>query len=249
VTSAPSWLFETSRISCLHYPIDQNQPILSFVTTAPAIFQCHLILTMGLTNFRHPSDLLARAGGSKHELQAMIQEFNCPVYINYTSFSQETIEQCSWRLEYCHLDQWAAPTEDGQQPVTNTKTPDPIKVPKLCISPCLKYAPFSSKEEISSKLDYIFLVEGNRGANLKLVVQHDLHDAGVNLFHEAMNGYSVIFSGAILKTAFRLFLTEPRQRLWKMRFQKVGSMEELLEKNSSEYVSDGPGVNVVLILC
>lgn len=185
---------------------------------------------MGLTNFHSPTQLLARSTGTKHqhEVQAMIQEFGRPVYVNYTPFSQETIDQYSWRLEYCHLDQWASPAEDAQHPVTNTKTPDPVRIPRLCISPSLKPPPYSVKDDLAAKVDYIFLVEGNRGANLKLVLQRNHHDAGFALFNEAMNGYSVVFSAAIPKTHSKLFLIEPQHRVWDVIFKKVESMEELL---------------------
>lgn len=179
---------------------------------------------MGLTNFHTAAQLLERSG-RKQELQAIIQEFKCPVYVNYTSFTKEAVEQYSWRLRYGHLDQWVMPS-DGTPEVTLTKTPDPLKVPKLCIAPIFPPNVRSSTEDDAfSNVDYIFLVEGNRGANQKLVVVHDIHDAGVLIFHEAMNGFSIVFSGAVPKAAFKALLTEPKNRYREISFKKVESIE------------------------
>lgn len=184
---------------------------------------------MGLTNFHSPSDMLARASGSKYQCQAIIQEFGRPIYFSSNSFTQETIDQYSWRLKYGHLDQWASPTEEGVLPITITKTPDPLKIPKLCIAGSFK--PYALANDLASRVDYILLVAGNRGANLKLVLHHDLHDAGVAIFHEGMNGYSVVFSGVVSKEVLGFFLNEPDKSGigGVVSFRKVDSIEQLLE--------------------
>ncbi|KAE8447876.1 hypothetical protein EG329_010105 [Mollisiaceae sp. DMI_Dod_QoI] len=200
---------------------------------------------MGLTNFHSAGQLLARAG-TQQELQAIIQELHCPVYVNYTSFPQEALEQYSWRLRYSHLDQWASPVEDTFPPATLTKTPDPLKIPKLSIAPV--FGPASTRD-LSSMLAYIFLIEGNRGANQKLVLQHDHHGAGVTVFHEAMNGFSVVFSGAVSKRALGVFLTEPKRRRGEIVFKKAESIKQFSEEAHREYRPENMEPYEVLILC
>lgn len=196
---------------------------------------------MGLTNFHSAAQLFQRSA-HKHELQAMIQDFGRPIYVNYASFTQEVLEQYSWRLGYSHLDQWASPS-DGTPETTLTKTPDPVRIPKLCIAPIFRpnLVPGSEVTDPFSKIDYLFLVEGNRGANQKLVIAHDLHEAGVIIFHEAMNGFSIVFSGAVPKSAFRTFLKEPANRGWKIDFYKAENIEQVAR--TGEYNFDEPGVD------
>lgn len=184
--------------------------------------------------------LLQRAG-HKQELQAMIQDFRCPIYVNYTSFPQEVLEQYSWRLRYSHLDQWASPSDETLE-TTLTKTPDPVKVPKLCIAPIFRPSLLLQSEATDpfSKIDYLFLIEGNRGANQKLVIAHDLHEAGVVIFHEAINGFSIVFSGAVPKSACRAFLTEPANRAWKIEFYKAENIGVVA--GAGEFKFGEPGV-------
>lgn len=206
---------------------------------------------MGLTNFHSASQLLARAGANQ-ELQARIQEFNCAVYVNYTSFTQEDVDKYSWRLRYAHLDQWAAPKQDIAQPITVTSAPPPLTVPKLSIPPIFNPIRRTPKDDLASKLEYIFIIEGNRGGNQKLVVQHDHHNAGVTFFHEAFNGYSVVFSGAVSKNAFGAFLTDPGHRTQEVVFRKAESMDEFMEIADNAYRGRDERVAKpyeVLILC
>jgi hypothetical protein len=207
---------------------------------------------MTLTNFHTAAQLLARAG-STQELQAMIQPFQYPVYVNYTSFPQETIDQYSWRLKNAHLDEWVCKTGDAFKPVIISSAPEPVRrVPKLCVSHAFKNLRHPSAIEDPSKdVDFIFLVEGNRGATgLKLVLQHDSHGAGVTFFHEAMTGYSVVFSGAVSKKAFQIFLVDPMERfLNPIAFKRVESVEELLETPNYDPKPQGFGTVTIPIFC
>jgi hypothetical protein len=207
---------------------------------------------MTLTNFHTAAQLLARAG-STQELQAMIQPFQYPLYVNYTSFPQETIDQYSWRLQNAHLDEWVCKTEDTFKPVIISSAPEPVrKVPILCVSHAFKNLRHPSTiEDPSQDVDYIFLVEGNRGATcLKLVLQHDSHGAGVTFFHEAMKGYSVVFSGVVSKKAFQIFLVDPMNRvLNSIAFKRVESIEELLETPNYNPNTQSFGVVTIPIFC
>jgi hypothetical protein len=210
------------------------------------------IHTMTLTNFHNAAQLLARAG-STQELQAMIQPFQSPLYVNYTSVPQETINQYSWRLQNAHLDQWVCKTEAPSKSFTISSAPEPVrKVPKLCVSHAFKNLPHPSTIEDPSKdVDFIFLVEGNRGATcLKLVLQHDSHGAGVTFFHEAMNGYSVVFSGVVSKKAFQTFLVDPMNRILNsVAFKRVESVEELLEMPDYDPNERSFGTVTIPIFC
>lgn len=211
-------------------------------------FLYYRLFIMGLTNFHSAPQLLERAGRD-HELQAQIKEFNCAVYVNYTSFTQAHIDQYSWRLQYAHLDQWAALKDDFAQPITVTGAPPRLSVPKLSISPILKWRS-ASVDDYAPILDYIFIIEGNRGGNQKLVVQHDLHNAGATLFHEAFNGISVVFSGAVSKNSFGAFLTDPDYRRQKVAFKKAESVDEFMKMADVAYEDKpGPKPYEVLILC
>jgi hypothetical protein len=207
----------------------------------------------GPTNFHTAFQLLSRAG-STFELQAMIEHFHRPVYVSYTSIPQEVVDKYLWCLSCGHLDQWVSRSTDPLAPMpvhVNTTAPDPFRIaPKAIISPALAGNPYSNeRDDQVSQIDFVLIIEGLSGATQqKLVVAHARHDASATIFHEAINGYSVVFSGAVPKTVTRsVFIHGGVGR--NVMFRKVATLEELLGVYEQEPDYKGRMCQVVPILC
>lgn len=75
---------------------------------------------------------------------------------------------------------------------------------------------------IESELVYFLLVHGKPGpGHVKVVMRWDLLGAAQAMMWEVANGYSVVFSGAVLKEQLEIGMGEGR--IW----TKVGSLAEL----------------------
>jgi hypothetical protein len=204
---------------------------------------------MTLTNFHHASQMLERAGG-KRELQARIGDCGTLVYVNYTSFAQETLDRFSQRIRGGGIDQWAS-KQQKQYPLQLTRPSDPWpKIPHLCISPAFglpnsRLSSGTSKKE--PELDFVFVVEGISGSvTQKLVLEYDIHNAGVRMFHEAMNGYSIVFSAAISKkVTYNLFFMGSDNH--SVTFEKVASVVELAKVEPRDFLKSHDWV--VPVLC
>ena len=81
------------------------------------------------------------------------------------------------------------------------------------------------------ELVYLMVIQGRSGAlKSKLLVRWDLSAEGAEMLYESSNGYSVVFSGAILKSMWM------KRREWERgcRFKKAGSLKELQEMEANE---------------
>lgn len=207
---------------------------------------------MGLNNVRKGYDIISRAG-SGLDIPSVIPELgNLTLHIVGYNFDQDDLDQHVQLLKFGHNDAWMSLLDSAPKDPEETgfaKTPtfgvadEPWRVPKIHVSQGLRArqprsVPRDGKQEKPDppKLAYIMIVQGRSGAiRSKLTVRSNLDLAGVEMFHMAANGFSVVFSGAILRENL-----EKRKKSG-ASFKKVNTMEEL-QVPESDSLSEVIGV-------
>ena len=162
---------------------------------------------MGVTNFRFARDLVMRAGttfddtGILHPLNAALLVVSAPT-------ADQELEKWSPILG-CHKeDQWVSRMPNGDIQVV--ELPTASAVPQIRVCPGLEnrvrvWGGDMQKQEQErterQKLAYIRIAQGKEASTRsKVVVKYTLEDISTTMLFEALNGYSVVFSGAIFKT-------------------------------------------------
>jgi hypothetical protein len=233
-------------------PIDCTV-LLSFSKVRSNFFHNHLpsaptyhsFFTMGLNNVRSGHGLLTRAGNCI-EIPSVIPEFgNLPIIIAGYNFDQDDLDRHIPLLRYEHSDAWIDLLESGlrtagERGSARTMTFGPAdeswKVPKIHVSQGLRPSqprPFlrDGDEEKSGApvLAYIMVFQGRSGAfRSKLVLRTTLDQAGAEMFHMAANGFSLVFSGAMLKKNL-----EERKDI-NSNFKRVDNLDELQVVDSDQ---------------
>lgn len=174
----------------------------------PTIITSSLI--MGRTNVRSGHEFLARAGGSHESPSVMPELGNQPVLIWGYNLSQDDLDEHVSTLRYAQNDSWMeakrSTTDDPYAPYAPCSSDQPMAIPKVHVTrglkwPQLLYGEHKDKPQPElSDLLFVLIVQGRGGsARSKLVKRVDLKQAGAEMFFESANGFSVVFSGAMLK--------------------------------------------------
>lgn len=200
---------------------------------------------MGLNNVRSSHGLLTRAGDGS-EIPSVIPEFgNLPIIIVSYNFDQDDLDQHVPLLRCGHSDVWmhflnSGPRGPGGTGSTRTTTfghaDEPWKVPKIHVSQGLcRHQPRSllgggdGEQSGAPELAYILVFQGRSGAiRSNLVLRSSLDLAGAEMFHMAANGFSVVFSGAMLKKNL-----EKRTDVT-YSFERVDNLDELQAVDSDQ---------------
>lgn len=209
---------------------------------------------MGRNNVRSGLDLISRAGSSI-DIPSVIPEFdNLALHIIGYSFDQDDLDQHVQVLRFGHIDAWmslleSAPEETKEngpaKALTLVAADEPWRIPKIHISkglraqqPLLTTRDGKQEKADPPKLAYIMVVQGRSGAiRARLIVRSNLKLAGVEMFHMAANGFSVVFSGDILRDNL-----EKRKKSG-VSFKKVDTIEEL------QILHSGRSSKVIGVLC
>jgi hypothetical protein len=196
-----------------------------------------------VNHVRRGCDIISRAG-TNIDIASDIPEFDLALHIVGYNFDQDDLDQHVQLLKVGVNDAWMFLLEPAPKHPEETgfaKTPtfgvadEPWRVPKIHVSQGLRAWPPRSvpqngkHEKPDPELAYIMIVQGRSGSiRSKLIVRSNLDLAGVEMFHMAANGFSVVFSGAILRENL-----EKRKKSG-ASFKKVNTREELqaLESNS-----------------
>jgi hypothetical protein len=161
---------------------------------------------MGVTNFRTARDLVTRAGttfddtGILHPLNAALLVVSAPT-------AAQELEKWSPILGCHNEDQWVSRMPNGD--IQIVEPPTASRVSQIRVSPGLEYKvrirggdmQKQEQERVErQKLAYIMIVQGKEASTRsKVVVKYTLEDISAAMLFEALNGYSVVFSGAIFK--------------------------------------------------
>ena len=195
---------------------------------------------MSPTNIHKASSLLSRCGGTFDD-QATIQPFGRPVYTIYVeAFPQEVVNKFAELFNHSVEGQWLSSANDPTRVFRTVDPSLPSAIPKLCMSRALKEEPRQSygKQsentlQLKEPLDFLIVVQGkNASERSKIVVERSREDAATSMLHEAMNGYSVVFTGALLRSDMNRLLS--RKKNSKFRFESMPDLATLVSFSGSE---------------
>jgi hypothetical protein len=190
---------------------------------------------MSPTAFRKGTDLLKYAGSDKEELgilQISNREPFGEVYVTNASLKPYAREFFNL-FDSNYAGRWIHQAVDSETEAVSTSistSPEPIKRPRVQVSPALvelneiTYA--SRKPE--SMLAYVIVIQGKSGSDCsKVIWKHNRIDIARAMFEEVINGYSVVFSGAMLVDDYQRL--NNRRDGWKVSFTTAGSFPTLRE--------------------
>lgn len=170
---------------------------------------------MGRTNI-HRAEALASRAGSLFEEIALIPHADKLVYLVSGELSQEQLNQISEILRKRKIGSWIQRQNDSDRGYSYCQGDRGVDVPRINISNGMQRLAKSrplyhavSHEQDESSLDnelqatdllYVIVVQGQTGhTKCKLVVESTLGNACSAMLYEALNGYSTVFTAAILK--------------------------------------------------
>ena len=180
---------------------------------------------------------------SPSEYITMIQPVAKSVFLVTNEFSQHDLDDFAPLFNSGIQDKWVSNvyTLNGKFKVIESATSGDI--PMICVSPGL----LQTRPDILSRdapaLAYIFLVQGkNASEHTKAVAKVTRDAAAAAMFHELINGYSIVFSGAILTcNVAKIFPPTPMNVKWKFfKVKDVAGLHNVaLEKDNK-----GQGISI-----
>ena len=168
--------------------------------------------------FIHTASAFLERANTNLEDQAIILPSNVPVYTIYRDFSQLTLDNYSQILhdfqEHTWLKKKSAPAQASMSSELHRPAhpPKPFKIPKACISGALAAIPATGclkgqridKVEDKEPLSFNLIIQGKDGAaKWKTVSEDSLQSVANTIMFETLNGYSIVFSGALLQSDLR----------------------------------------------
>ncbi|MCJ1326139.1 hypothetical protein MMC10_002803 [Thelotrema lepadinum] len=173
------------------------------------------------------TNLLAQAGKGYQTQQAIFETTQKPVILEYTA------NECCFTsypkvlargAQSKSIGKWLD-IESGELCTPDAPYPH---VSKIVISRGFTYKPVIDVfTTYSPSLSFVYIVQGMTGTKAKVVLAENVIAAGTGMMHEAMNGYSVVFSAAIEKNVASLI--EKSSSSWfALEFFRVSSWEEIL---------------------
>lgn len=169
---------------------------------------------------------------------------NQMIYIANHPFHAADIDKISWVFKAEAEDKWV------QKPVVKEKGRErsrsrgryegyyedryddfdgPINrrnTPIVRLGTALRVFKTDEKKYGTEKVKFVIVVKGKGNAGwMKLVVAHSRQAAMVDIFHEILKGYEILFVGAVLQEA--VIPAEKKDKA--VRFQRVGSLKEAQE--------------------
>lgn len=201
--------------------------------------------TMGVTNFRTAHDLIMRAGSTFNDT-GILQPVGTALLVVSGPTAEQELEKWSPILS-CHIeDQWVSRKPNADIQVV--QPPAALAVPQLRVSPGLDgtagFWDADGQEQARIKqqtLAYITVVQGKEASTRsKVVVKYTLEDISSAMLFEALNGYSVVFSGAIFKKTVPKLFGHNILRT-DFTFMKVGNLDALMKSEEKD--------GVVNVLC
>lgn len=202
---------------------------------------------MSPTNIRSGRDMISRTGSHFND-QAFIQPFNLPVHMTYVEFSQESVDKLSKQLNCGIEDVWVSNVNsfDSATTLSNdsfkvVEAGPSMKIPNVCVSLgfCTdRRSPTNHPpEEPLAPIGYIIVVQGrNASERSKLVTNSSRSDIANTMLQEAMNGYCIVFSGALFRSSLReMFpLVRSAQTFKFTRVNGVTGLNKLAAENGTE---------------
>lgn len=129
---------------------------------------------------------------SKFADQAIIQPHGKRFLVVSGALSQHDVDQYIWCFTSSEVGKWIQENETAPGSVI-TAADTGLDVPQIRVSPGL------SQTSSDGRIRYALIFQGISGANkAKLMIADTLDQAAVIMLHEALNGFSTVFSAAYL---------------------------------------------------
>ena len=197
----------------------------------------------GMTNIHHANQVLDYSG-REVTIQAQIMPLGKAVFLINRGFTQDEVNTLAEVLRAPHSDVWQEFTSINIKPVSNDKG---VPIPAIYISPAMEQESGSSGRLDSAKsgsgvsieLAWVIVVRGASGAMFsKVRVFYSRFAVAAGIMEDVLQGWSVVFSAAMLKRDVR------RLGNVGVEFEKVGRFSELVKSVDVERDS-----NSVLLYC
>jgi len=198
---------------------------------------------MGITNVRDPGDILLRCREESSRshwgtgIRAVIPDFSRAIFMDITFSTERDLLKWSPLLRRGLDDHWI---QQGEKVVV--AAPGSVSTPRIQVCPLLH----RDLTENHPELAVFIVVQGKEGSALaKMVVKDNIGQLASQIFFEACNGFSVVFSGIMRKN--------DTEKLGKVGlvFKMAEKLDELLDNDERH---DEPTISTanedcVLVLC
>ena len=173
----------------------------------------------------------------------MIQPVAKSVFLVTNEFSQQDLDDFAPLFNSGIQDKWVSNVYTANAKFKVIEPATPSDIPMICVSPGLLQTRPDILSQDAPALAYIFLVQGkNASERTKAVAKVTRDAAAAAMFHELINGYSIVFSGAILTcNVTKIFPPMPMNIKWK--FSKVRDIAGL-QNVALERDNKGQGINI-----
>ena len=181
-----------------------------------------------------PQDILSRAGQGYYLHQATFRASGASILLESTDQDTLLVHQFLDTLSKVRPDtigRWVG--SDGE--ATEADLPYP-KVPKICISRAFEYKG-SGFDDYSPDMSFLYVVQGiSCMAKMKVVLTADVYTAAAGMIHEALNGYSITFSGSVhSETAAIIF--EDHKQVTEHQFVRAQTWQEVVDSGKKNIIS------------
>ncbi|KAK2805588.1 hypothetical protein FQN50_006103 [Emmonsiellopsis sp. PD_5] len=198
---------------------------------------------MGITNFRQPSDLLQRAGHRIDDVGILVAT-NGRLHTTGLTVDPFDFENIIPILRCGILNKWVSENSLGRFQAANP--PVALVVPRICVGPALQKRAFHPLKEddrlgefMENEVAFVMVVQGGSAFSCsKVVVQSSRDAVGTAMFSEALNGYSVVFTGVIP--------TVDASKLWGKRVDPNATITRVSERGN---LMEDPKEGEVRIFC
>jgi hypothetical protein len=167
---------------------------------------------MGRTNIHNATSLLSRVGREFEEI-AYLAYAEKLVYIISTGLNQSDLDFYTDHIRTNLTCCWFEKDQGCLTKFRASRADDRLPVPKIVVSRGLREPGSELPRRVSRndnepqdtmlrtpELSYVLLSQGSSGAmRAKITIEQTLERAAAHVMHEALNGYSVVFSAAILR--------------------------------------------------
>jgi len=186
---------------------------------------------IGLGSLIQPPD--DKVISNSRDLLALVDEYEGIVevarrhslYVTTYPLTNEDVHNHSWILISGRLDGWADKLHSYYTINASQRESPPYPIIERLDTPILRLSAALRPQREEGKLKYVIVVQSrNTPMTYKLLVAQSKKAAGMDMFYEVLNGQSIVFVGAVLKTV--AVPVDAPHRVPAVRFQKVESVGE-----------------------
>lgn len=139
---------------------------------------------------------------SSEGIHAVLQPFGKKIYIISKDFHEAKAKEFEWIILHGVPGSWvilpqARSLEGDRTNADRTNADEPYEIPAIYLNSIFRKYDTKAGGMPGNEYRYISVVKGRCGWKAKLVVSDTYNDLSHSVFHEALNGYSTVFSGVV----------------------------------------------------